>query len=359
MNFRLIGAIIGILILIPLIVFATGAVYIVPETHSAVITRFGEVQSAVVSGFYQAPGTSSNAEEIVEKLEQSNFVSKRYADHPRITIKKGAGWYLKIPFVDTAHYFDSRLLDWDGERKEVATRDLRTLLVDSASRWRILDPIQYFESIGPSVNAAQDRLDGVVVSQIEDQIANTRLIEAVRNQNLSLDERVKERLETVSEEEVDAANIRYGRMEMIRNIQKQAGKELRERFGIQLVDLMITQLNYTEQVREQVYQRMIAERKRIANRYRAQGERARREILGAVQREEDEILSRARQTEQEILGNAEAKRIEIMSEAHQLDSEFFRYWRTLQAYEEGLDTGTRLIFSDENQLFEYSTSPME
>jgi len=122
---------------------------------------------------------------------------------------------------------------------------------------------------------------------------------------------------------------------------------------------MITQLNYTEQVREQVYERMTAERKRIANRYRAQGERARREILGKVQREQDEILSRARQRKQEILGNAEARKIKIVSEAHRLDPEFYRYWRTLQAYETGLDTGARLIFSDDNKLFEYSTSPME
>lgn len=356
MRSRVLLALLTLVILLPVLAYLTGAVIIVPETHSVVVTQFGEVQQAIITGFYEAPGTKNEGEEIVIDDKQLDFVKERYADDDSITIKEGAGWYLKVPFIEEAHYFDARLLDWDGQQKEVATRDLRTLLIDSSSRWRILDPIQYYEAIGATTRQAQDRLDGVIVSQIEDMIAETRLIEAVRHENLELDERVKERLETVGEEEVDAANIRYGRMHVIKTIQEKAGKELRNRFGIQMVDLLITQLNYTEQVQQQVYDRMTAERKRIANRYRAQGQRAKSEILGEVQRRQDEILSRAHQRREEILGRAEGKRIEIVAEAHERDPEFYRFWRSLQAYESGIDTGASFILSDDNKLLEYTTS---
>lgn len=353
---KVIGSILALILLIPFLAYVSGAIIIVPETHSVVITRFGEVKSAIITGFYEAPGTSPEGEEMVIDDKQLEFVRERYKDDSSVDIKEGAGWYLKVPFVEKAHYFDARLLDWDGERKEVATRDLRTLLIDSASRWRILDPIQYYEAIGATTQQAQDRLDGVIVSQIEDMIAETRLIEAVRHENLELNERVKERLETVGQEEVDAANIRYGRMHMMRKIQQKAGEELRNRFGIQMVDLLITQLNYTDQVQQQVYERMTAERKRIANRYRAQGQRAKSEILGEVQRREDEILSRANQEREEILGRAEGRRIDIVAEAHQQDPEFYRFWRSLQAYKNGIDSGASFILSDDNNLLEYTTN---
>lgn len=355
MNLKVIGSILALVLLVPFLAYATGAIIIIPETHSVVITRFGEVKEAIITGFYEAPGTSSEGEEMVIDDKQLEFVRDRYEDDSSVDIKEGAGWYLKVPFVEEAHYFDARLLDWDGEQKEVATRDLRTLLIDSASRWRILDPIQYYEAIGATTRQAQDRLDGVIVSEIEDMIAETRLIEAVRHENLELNEQVKERLETVGEEDVDAAQIRYGRMHMMKTIQEQAGTELRNRFGIQMVDLLITQLNYTQQVQKQVYDRMTAERKRIANRYRAQGQRAKSEILGEVQRREDEILSAAEQRREEILGAAEARRINIVAGAHQQDPEFYRFWRSLQAYEDGIDSSASFILSDDNKLLEYTT----
>ncbi len=362
MNIRLLAGLAALILLVPILAYLTGAIFIVPETHSAVITRFGEVQRVVVSGFYEAPGgvvAGRDDEDPAIDEKQIDYVRSQYPDTHPIAVDEGAGWYLKVPFVDNVHYFDARLLDWDGEKKEVATRDLRTLLVDSASRWRILDPVRFYEAIGPSSRFAQDRMDGVLISTLEDHIAETRLIEAVRNQDLKLDERVEEMLQAVGEEEVEADKIRYGRMDMIRSIEEEAGRQLRDQFGIQLVDLMITQLNYTESVRKQVYDRMNAERERIARRYRAQGERTKRRILGEVQRREDEILSNARRQREQILGQAERRRIEIVARAHKKDPDFYRFWRSLQAYDQGFDTGTSLILTDDNPLLEYTTQPLE
>jgi len=337
-------------LLLFVLAYLSGAFFIVPETHTAVVKRFGDVRRVIVTGFYEGVGEREGG--------QRSYVRNRYGgDTDPIEVSIGAGWYVKVPFIDDVVYFDARILDWDGERKEISTQDLRTLLVDSSARWRILDPVQFYRALGESQLHAQDRLDGVINSQIEDEISNTRLIEVVRNENLELGERVKQRLKTVEEEEAQSAQIRYGRKELISRIQTQAEKELRGRFGVQLVDLMITQLNYTESVRKQVYDRMISERERIAARYRAQGERSRREILGRVQRQKDELLSGAQRRVEEIMGRAEARSIDIRARVHRRDPAFYKFQRSLAAYRNGLDTDTIFVLSDDNELLDHVTSP--
>lgn len=349
----------GILSLVALIVVLFvlalffGIAFIVPETHSAVVTRFGEVRQAVVTGFYKAPGTKEvePPDHIIDK-NQIEFMRERYEENrPEINLSIGAGLHFKVPWpIEEVHYFDSRLLDWDGQRTEVATKDLRTLLVDSASRWRILDPVQFYEAVGPSQHHAQGRLDEVIGREIEDQITVTLLIETVRNQNLSIEKEVRELLESEQEEktieeELDEENqLRYGRMEVIRQIQEEAGNALRERFGIRLIDVMITELNYSEEVQKRVFDRMTAERERIASRYRAEGEETKQQILGEVE-----------ERRRKILGNAHGKEIEIVGSAHDRDREFYRFYRSLQAFDVAFDTQSVFLLSDENQLLEYTT----
>ncbi len=154
---------------------------------------------------------------------------------------------------------------------------------------------------------------------------------------------------------MESAQIRYGRKQLIEMIEEPTAQELSERFGIQLVDVMITQLNYTEEVQQRVYDRMTSERKRIAARYRAQGERTRKEILGEVQRRKEELLSGARRQVQEILGEAEGRGIRIWADAYQKDPDFFRFQRSLKAYDTGLDTEAVFVLSDDNKLLEYTT----
>lgn len=337
--------------------FVSGAVLIVPETHSTVVTRFGEVRHAIITGFYRAPDGDEadlpRPEHILD-IDQIEYMREQYEeDRPDVRLSIGAGLYFKMPFIDRAHHFDTRLLDWDGDRTEVATRDLRTLRIDSASRWLILDPIRFYEAVGPSERHAEPRLDEVITRELEDMITVSLLIETVRNEKLTLEEDVRELIEAEEEEEVagvrevaEDEEIRYGRMHVIEEIERLAGEALRERFGIRLIDVMITELNYTEEVQERVFDRMTAERQRIASRHRAEGEETKQRILGEVEEER-----------RRILGNARAQEIEIVGSAHDQDPEFYRFFRTLEAYDTAFNEQTTLILSDDNELLRFMTRP--
>ena len=349
-----VAAIIGLVI----VAYASGAVYFVPEYQNVVVTRFGEVQYAVITS-PRTPGSEGDTE-----AEQEEILAELKDNYSEGVIRTGAGIYFKLPLVERAHYLDSRILRWDGRTREVSTRDLRTLSLDVRARWRIVDPIRFYEALGEEAQAA-GRLGSVINSRVEDYISETRLIEAVRNQNLELDERIEERLETAVgeedemevEEEVDAAQINYCRRELLRMIREAVAGEIKEQFGVRLVDLMFTKLNYTENVRQRVYERMKAERERIAARYRAQGERASREIRGEVNREENEIISRAERRTQEILGAAERKSINIWAGAYREDPDFFAFQRSLNAYERAMGDNTYFLLSDDNELMEFITAP--
>ncbi len=330
-----------------------GVVVIVPETHSAVITRFGEVKHAIVTGFYQAPDTPESEEpkHFIE-IDQIEFMRERYEEaRPEIKLSVGAGLYFKLPSpIEEIHIFESRILDWDGQRNEMATKDLRTLLIDSASRWKILDPVRFYESVGTTERHGQRRLDEVLMREIEDMVTVSLLIETVRNKNLTLEANVRELMEIEEDEEVidedliDIEELRYGRMQVIEQIQKNAGKTLSERFGIRLIDVMITELNYTKAVQERVFERMIAERQRIASRHRAEGEETKQKILGEVEEQK-----------RRILGNARAQEIQIVGSAHATDEDFYRFYRSLETYDKSFDEELTLILSDDNRLLQFIT----
>lgn len=335
-------SIIGVALFVVLL-FVSGTVYYVNEMENAVVTRFGKVQYAVLTGF---DPTNKESDEQIKELK------KRYPDQ----IHTGAGLYFKVPFIDKTHYFDSRLLHWDGEIKNVSTMDLRTLRIDTGAFWRILDVIKFFEALGRK-RQALNRIGGVINSQIEDMVSSTRLIEAVRNENLELDQRVKKRLETAEgDEEPKSAAIRYGRRELLQKIIDNAAPELMKRFGIKLEDVMFTKLNYTQSVRKNVFDRMIAERKRIAARYRAQGEQTKREILGKVSKRKAELLSQADRETREILGDAEGKRIQIHAEAFNRNPAFYRFHRSLETYRDGLGKNAHFLLTDDNRLLEFTSS---
>lgn len=335
------GLLIGLVVLVGAAYFS-GTVYFVPEYMNVVVTEFGEVEYAVLTGIDVTKGDDQQLQSIREKYPGQ--------------IREGAGLYFKLPW-EVAHYFDSRILFWEGRVKEVSTDDLRTLQIDSSARWRIFDVIKFYKSLGGEQQAL-NRLGSVINSNIEDKISETLLIEAVRNENLELESRVKKRLETVEEEQkqgVESTEIRYGRKQLIENIEKPASEEVMERFGIQLVDVMLTQLNYSQSVQKQVYQRMISERERIAARYRAQGEKRRREILGEVSREKNEMISSAERRVQEIMGHANGRAIDIWANAYTQDPEFFRFQESLETYENSFDSNAVFMLSDENRLLEFVT----
>jgi len=266
---------------------------------------------------------------------------------------KAAGLYFKRPFIQKANYFERRILEWDGSPNQIPTKDKRYIWVDTTARWRITDPLKFLQSVG-NETGAHARLDDIIDSSTRDSITNHLLIEALRNTNRLVDlvERAAEEAEEVLGAEEALERIKVGREELTRGILKQA-QELAPQYGIELIDVRIKRINYVEEVRRKVYQRMISERNRVAEQYRSEGQGKKAEIEGEMEKELKRITSEAYRKAQEIQGKADAEAIKIYAEAYSKDPEFYSFVRTLETYKETIDEGSTLILSTDSDYFKY------
>ncbi len=353
---KVIVALLLIVIGLPLLAYGSGLIYFVPEYQNVVVTRFGEVQYAVLPAFREDRAVADEVDPVIDFSFED--IQEKYNQG---MLQRGAGLYFKLPFVDQAHYFDARVLVWDGAEHEISTKDLRSLLIEANARWRIVDPINFYESLGDRRQALL-QLASEINSSVEDLISETLLIEVIRDEDTGLDEEVEELLEAVDEEteevdEVAVDEIRYGRGELLRRIEKDKAQHLLDEYGIQLVDVLFTRVNYPGNVRENVFDRMKAERNRVAQQYESEGEEIIIEVEGEISERKDELISEGRRRAEEIRGRAERRAISIWAEAYQRDPEFFRFMRSLEAYEEGFDASTAFLLSDGNRLLQLMQDP--
>ena len=301
----------GLLIIIAaaiLILIYNGA-YIVDETEQVIITQFGRIVG---------------------------------------TPKMNPGLKFKMPFFQKANFFPKNLLGWDGDPGQIPTRDKTFIWVDAFARWKIVEPVAFFQTVNNRFNAL-GKLNDIIDPAVRNFITSHSLIEAVRNTNremdtieIGLDERTQQTTYAV---EVGRANITKG-------ILAQAQTKLTP-FGIELVDVKIKRINYVEQVRDSVYGRMIAERKQIAEKFRSEGKGEARKILGEKERDLKKITSEAYKTAQEIKGAADAESTRIFAEAFGRDPEFYSFTKTLELYSEALDKDSELILSTDSEFFKY------
>lgn len=256
------------------------------------------------------------------------------------------GLHLKIPFVQKVNYFEKRILAWDGLPTQVPTKDKRYIWVDTTARWKIVDPLKFLESVGREVTAL-GRLDDIIDSATRNQITNHLLYELVRDSGREF---VETEVSLEIEEEIGI--VQYGREKISRLILEEAALIVPQ-FGIELVDVRIKRLNYVEQVREGVYARMIAERKRVAEEYRSEGQGKRAEIEGRRAKELQRITSEAYRTAQEIKGKADAEATNIYADAYNKDPEFYTFLRTMEIYENIMDENTWLIMTSDADFYKY------
>lgn len=256
------------------------------------------------------------------------------------------GLHLKIPFVQKVNYFEKRILAWDGLPTQVPTKDKRYIWVDTTARWKIVDPLKFLESVGREVTAL-GRLDDIIDSATRNQITNHLLYELVRDSGREF---VETEVSLEIEEEIGI--VQYGREKISRLILEEAALIVPQ-FGIELVDVRIKRLNYVEQVREGVYARMIAERKRVAEEYRSEGQGKRAEIEGRRAKELQRITSEAYRTAQEIKGKADAEATNIYADAYNKDPEFYTFLRTMEIYENTMDENTWLIMTSDADFYKY------
>ncbi len=260
-----------------------------------------------------------------------------------------AGLHVKIPFVHALHRFEKRILIWDGSADQIPTADKKYIWLDTTARWKIIDPLLFYQSVG-NVPGAQTRLDDIIDSAARDVISRNLLIECVRNSNSILE---KEQVD-VEESEIESVleEIKLGRERLTREILARAS-ELVSQYGIELLDVQIKRLNYVEEVSKKVYERMISERERIASKYRSEGEGKKAEIVGAKERELNKIQSEAYKRSQEIRGKADAEATKIYADSYKLDPEFYSFLKTLEIYKGAVGENSKAILTTDSDIYRY------
>ncbi len=262
-----------------------------------------------------------------------------------------AGLHVKLPFIQEVRRFEKRLLIWDGDPNQIPTKGREFIWVDTTARWRIADAKKFLENVATEAGA-QSRLNDIIDSVVRDQVSGSELVELVRSASWEVPEgEVLEEVPAEVREELTKAVTR-GREELTRTILAEARKVIPQ-YGIELVDVRIKRLNYVESVREKVYARMISERKRIAARFRSEGEGRSAEILGTMEKELRAIRSTAYRRVQEVRGKADAEATRVYGSAYNRDPEFYAFSRTLEAYKEGQNKNSVLILTTDSDYYRY------
>jgi membrane protease subunit HflC len=263
-----------------------------------------------------------------------------------------AGLHLKVPLIQTLHRFDKRWLEFDGDANQIPTKDKKYIWVEVYARWRISDPLRFYQAVGDE-RGGQSRLDDVVDGQTRNAVASFDLIEIVRSSNRPF--QVTEELEGIGSAEA-LTKIEVGREKIAQVVLKKSA-EITPQFGIELEDVRFKRLNYIDTVQQKVFERMISERRRIAERSRSEGQGRAAEIRGQKERDILGATSVGYKTAQELKGAADAKATAIYARAYGKDPELYQFLKSMETLKEGLDPETWLILSTDTELLKYLKSP--
>lgn len=262
------------------------------------------------------------------------------------------GLHFKLPFIEKAITYPKNLQAWNGDPGQIPTKDKTYIWVDPFARWKIVDPVRFFETIGIDTRMATNRLNEIIDPAVRNLITSNPLIEAVRNTNREMDVFEIGMEDLQKDNQSTTATISVGRNKIDAMILNQARDKL-EGFGIELVDVKIKRIDYVEEVRQSVYGRMIAERKQIAEKFRSEGLGEAQKIRGDKERDLKQIESEAYRKAQELKGKADAEATRLYAEAFGADPEFYSFTRTLEIYGESLDKESSLVLSTDSDVFRY------
>ena len=261
------------------------------------------------------------------------------------------GLHFKVPFIQRTNVFDKRFLEWDGSPNQVPTKDRRFIWVDTYARWRITDPLLFFQRLRDE-RGAQSRLDDVLDGETRNAVASHDLIELVRSTNRNPDDVLIDS----EEEAVILETIERGREEITREILNTAAGRTAD-LGIELLDLRLKRINYVEEVQQDVFARMIAERQRVAEQFRSEGQGESARINGERERELAQIQSEAYRQAEELRGDADAEATRIYAEAYNRDADFYAFTKSLETYEETMDPSTIFILGTDSELLRFLEQP--
>ncbi len=309
-----IKTILYLIIILVLIIIIGQCIFIVKETEQVVITQFGKpVGEAIVT-----PGLK-----------------------------------FKTPFIQKTNFFDKRFLEWDGDPDQVPTKDKKYIFVDSYARWQITDPLQFFKRL-TNERGAQTRLDDILDGETRDYVAAHNLEEIVRSSN-----RVPLSTDSISELLGDSlVTIFVGRGKIQNMIQESANSKVAD-LGIVVLDFRFKRINYIEDVRQQVYERMKSERYRIADKFRSEGQGEASRINGEKERDLKTIQSVAFRDAEEIKGKADAEAAAIYAAAYDRSAasrDLYAFMKSMETFVETFDNETSVILSTDSELYKYLKS---
>ena len=304
-----------LIILLAVLIIGYSSIYIINEAEQAVVTQFGKPVGGAVTE---------------------------------------AGLHFKTPIIQTVIKFDKRILEWDGSANEIPTLDNKYILIDAFARWRISDALQFYKSAKNEM-LAQSRLDDILDGAVRDEIANRTMVEIVRSSSRHMvTQDVESSSVNVDDEIKKNIKAKGARLIIIDSILESVSTRLLDlNMGIEILDVQLKRINYTSQVQEQVFNRMISGQNQIAEKYRAQGQGKKQEILGMQVQRKKEIISGAYLESQKIQGEADAKATRTYAEAYGKSPEFYNFIQTLATYSNTLDSSTQFILSTDNPYLKY------
>lgn len=266
-----------------------------------------------------------------------------------------AGLKVKIPFIQEVNPIDKRILEWDGAPSDMPTKDKLYISVDLFARWRIVDPLQYFLRLRDE-RSAQSRLDDILGSETRNAVAKHELIEIIRTTKDRIP--LRDSMLTGAQQDLKMGSlvpINKGRQLVEAEIFSAAAEKVKV-FGIELLDIRFKRINYNQSVRPKIYDRMISERRQIAERFLSEGNGEAARIRGNRIRDLNKIQSEAYREVEEIRGVADAKATEVYAEAYNQSAEsveFYEFTRTMQSYQAIFADKTTIVLSTDSDLFKY------
>ena len=304
-----------LIIVVGVVILGFGSIYTINEAEQAVVTQFGKPVGGAVTD---------------------------------------AGLHFKTPIIQTVIKFDKRILEWDGSANEIPTLDNKYIFIDAFARWRISDALQFYKSAKNEM-LAQSRLDDILDGAVRDEIANRTMVEIVRSSNRAMViQDVESSSVNVNNKVIEDFSAKGARLEIVESILESVSKRLLDlKMGIEILDVQLKRINYTRQVQDQVFNRMISGQNQIAEKYRAQGQGKKQEILGMQVQRKKEIISGAYLESQKIKGEADANATRIYADAYGKSPEFYNFIKTLETYSNTLDSSTQFILSTDNHYLKY------
>jgi len=260
---------------------------------------------------------------IVDETKQA--IVLQFGKPIRAIKEPGLNW--KLPFIQNVVFFEDRLLVYDAAPTEIITKDKKTLIVDNYARWKIVDPLKFLQTVR-DLNGAQARLDDIIYSELRVDLGLFDMSEIVSERREGIMKRVTE----ISNEKANT-------------------------YGIEIVDVRIKRIDLPPENEKYIFDRMKAERERIAKQYRAEGQEESAKIIAETEREKTVILAEAYKTAQTLKGEGEAESVRIYAESFNQDPEFYKFYRTLEAYRKTFKEKTTVLLSTDSEFLKYLNKP--